>query len=209
MSVATGKGHWCLGCGFPSFVMLESGSRLNWQAFATFNRESWKYHLYSLHDYFGVGLISQEEKLGRTIAQFSEELSCSSIQQISHTTRARRRRIHKALSPSIQGDERAAVPNSIFTCFRQSKPSNSHISGCAIHQQLAWEVAKSAHRSWCACTWLLQVSDDDLMTTLCCCPTALARSKNNKKIADSLSSLDDLIAAETQKLDTLKTHKRA
>lgn len=29
-----------------------------------------------------------------------------------------------------------------------------------------------------------------------------------KRIADGLSSIDDLIAAETRKLDTLKTHKK-
>ena len=27
---------WCLGCGFLSFVMLESGSRLNWASFRDF-----------------------------------------------------------------------------------------------------------------------------------------------------------------------------
>ena len=35
-----------------------------------------------------------------------------------------------------------------------------------------------------------------------------SRLDEQKKIADCLSSLDDLIAAETQKLDTLKTHKK-
>lgn len=34
------------------------------------------------------------------------------------------------------------------------------------------------------------------------------KSGEQQKIADCLSSLDDLIAAETQKLDTLKTHKK-
>lgn len=32
--------------------------------------------------------------------------------------------------------------------------------------------------------------------------------KNNKKIADCLSSLDALIAAQSDKLDALKTHKK-
>lgn len=35
-----------------------------------------------------------------------------------------------------------------------------------------------------------------------------AKSGEQQKIADCLSSLDDLIAAETQKLDALKTHKK-
>jgi len=36
-------------------------------------------------------------------------------------------------------------------------------------------------------------------------PPAIAEQQ---KIADCLSSLDDLIALETQKLDALKTHKK-
>ncbi|MDR2364307.1 MAG: restriction endonuclease subunit S, partial [Zoogloeaceae bacterium] len=37
------------------------------------------------------------------------------------------------------------------------------------------------------------------------CPTNI---EEQQKIADCLSSLDELIAAETQKLDALKTHKK-
>ncbi len=33
-------------------------------------------------------------------------------------------------------------------------------------------------------------------------------AKEQQKIADCLSSIDELITAETQKLDTLKTHKK-
>jgi type I restriction enzyme S subunit len=37
---------------------------------------------------------------------------------------------------------------------------------------------------------------------------AIPRHKEQQKIADCLSSLDELISAQTQKLDTLKTHKK-
>lgn len=39
-------------------------------------------------------------------------------------------------------------------------------------------------------------------------PLPVSVPKEQKKIADCLSSLDDLITAETQKLDALKTHKK-
>lgn len=39
-------------------------------------------------------------------------------------------------------------------------------------------------------------------------PIALPRTSEQQKIADCLSSLDNLITAETQKLDALKTHKK-
>jgi type I restriction enzyme S subunit len=41
------------------------------------------------------------------------------------------------------------------------------------------------------------------------CPLCIPPTKDEqKRIADCLTSLDDLIAAETRKLDTLKTHKK-
>jgi type I restriction enzyme S subunit len=39
-------------------------------------------------------------------------------------------------------------------------------------------------------------------------PLPFPKEPEQKRIADSLTSLDDLIAAETRKLDTLKTHKK-
>ena len=46
---------------------------------------------------------------------------------------------------------------------------------------------------------------DDVLS----CPILLPEDlKEQQKIADCLSSLDELIAAQTQKLDTLKTHKK-
>jgi hypothetical protein len=41
----------------------------------------------------------------------------------------------------------------------------------------------------------------------CSCRSADDRQEQ-QRIADCLTSLDDLIAAETRKLDTLKTHKK-
>lgn len=39
-------------------------------------------------------------------------------------------------------------------------------------------------------------------------PIPLPKEPEQKRIADCLTSLDDLIAAEMRKLDALKTHKR-
>jgi type I restriction enzyme S subunit len=40
------------------------------------------------------------------------------------------------------------------------------------------------------------------------CPVFSPSLPEQQKIADCLSSLDDLITAQTQKIDTLKTHKK-
>ena len=157
----------------------------------------------------GVGLISQEEKLGRTIAGNSLKnylvLQYNDFAYNKSATKA----YPQGFIALYTGDERAAVPNSIFTCFRvnqnQAIPTfldalfTSNLHGKWLRARIA--VGARAHGS-------LQVSDDDLMTTPVPLPNGTSSLEEQQKIADSLSSLDDLIAAETQKLDTLKTHKK-
>ncbi|EOW9151422.1 restriction endonuclease subunit S [Vibrio cholerae] len=50
----------------------------------------------------------------------------------------------------------------------------------------------------------MSITNDDFMRL----PLPVSNPGEQQKIADCLSSLDDLIAAETQKLGTLKTHKK-
>lgn len=50
----------------------------------------------------------------------------------------------------------------------------------------------------------MSITNDDFMGL----PLPVSNPGEQQKIADCLSSLDDLIAAETYKLDTLKTHKK-
>lgn len=50
----------------------------------------------------------------------------------------------------------------------------------------------------------MSITNDDFMGL----PLPVSTPKEQQKIADCLSSLDELITAETQKLDALKTHKK-
>lgn len=50
----------------------------------------------------------------------------------------------------------------------------------------------------------MSITNDDFMAL----PLPVSTPKEQQKIADCLSSLDELITAETQKLDALKTHKK-
>lgn len=157
----------------------------------------------------GVGLISQEEKLGRTIAGNSLKnylvLQYNDFAYNKSATKA----YPQGFIALYTGDERAAVPNSIFTCFRvnqnQAIPTfldalfTSNLHGKWLRARIA--VGARAHGS-------LQVSDDDLMATPVPLPNGTNSLEEQQKIADCLSSLDNLIAAEIQKLETLKTHKK-
>lgn len=157
----------------------------------------------------GVGLISQEEKLGRTIAGNSLKNYLVLQENDFAYNKSATKAYPQGFIALYAGGERAAVPNSIFTCFRVNQNQviptfldalfASNLHGKWLRTRIA--VGARAHGS-------LQVSDDDLMATPVPLPNGTNALEEQQKIADCLSSLDDLIAAEAQKLDTLKTHKK-
>lgn len=157
----------------------------------------------------GVGLVSQEEKLGRTIAGNSLRnyivLQKNDFAYNKSATKA----YPQGFIACYAGEERAAVPNSIFTCFRLNqdlaipafvdKLFSINLHGRWLRNRIA--VGARAHGS-------LQVNDDDLMAIPVPLPSGSRALLEQQKIADCLLSLDELITAETQKLDALKTHKK-
>lgn len=157
----------------------------------------------------GVGLISQEEKLGRTIAGNSLKnyivLQRNDFAYNKSATKA----YPQGFISLYAGDDRAAVPNSIFTCFRVDhnkvvpdfldKLFSVNLHGKWLRRRIA--VGARAHGS-------LQVSDDDLMATPVPLPRGSSSLAEQQKIADCLSSLEKLIAVETRKLEVLNTFKR-
>lgn len=157
----------------------------------------------------GVGLISQVEKLGRTIAGNSLKNYLILQENDFAYNKSATKAYPQGFIALYAGDERAAVPNSIFTCFRVNQnhviPTfldalfTSNLHGKWLRTRIA--VGARAHGS-------LQVSDDDLMATPVPLPNGISSLKEQQKIADCLSSLDDLISAEARKLDTLKTYKK-
>ncbi|MGE6193664.1 restriction endonuclease subunit S [Stutzerimonas stutzeri] len=157
----------------------------------------------------GVGLVSQEEKLGRTIAGNSLKnyivLQKNDFAYNKSATKA----YPQGFIALYIGDDRAAVPNSIFTCFRVDqnqvapvfldKLFSINLHGKWLRKCIA--VGARAHGS-------LQVNDDDLMAIPVPLPCGSRSLSEQQKIADCLSSLDELVTAETQKLDALKSYKK-
>ncbi|WP_372191586.1 restriction endonuclease subunit S [Xanthomonas axonopodis pv. desmodiigangetici] len=157
----------------------------------------------------GVGLVSQEEKLGRTIAGNSLKnyvvLQSNDFAYNKSATKA----FPQGFIVRYTGNERAAVPNSIFSCFRVDQSiilpafienlflANLH--GKWLRSRLA--VGSRAHGS-------LQVSDDDLMTLPVPLPSGTGSLAEQQKIADCLTSLEEVIAAQGRKVEALKVHKR-
>jgi type I restriction enzyme, S subunit len=157
----------------------------------------------------GVGLVSQQEKLGRTIAGNSLKnyivLQRNDFAYNKSATKA----FPQGFIARYVGDDRAAVPNSIFTCFRTNDdvidPTYldnlfaTNLHGNWLRNRIA--VGARAHGS-------LNVSDEDLMDLLVPLPGGASSLDEQQKIADCLTSLDEVITAQGRKVEALKRHKR-
>lgn len=157
----------------------------------------------------GIGLISQQEKLGRTIAGNSLK-NYIVIQKNDFAYNKSSTKLYpEGFIALYTGSENASVPNSIFICFRVDQDSIVptflynlflfNIHGKWLKNRIA--VGARAHGA-------LQVNTDDLMKTPIPLPAGSESLSEQQKIADCLSSLDDLIDTEIRKLDTLKKHKK-
>lgn len=157
----------------------------------------------------GVGLVSQEDKFGRVIAGDSYKNYLLLKPNDFAYNKSATKEFPEGFLALYSGSELAAVPNSIFTCFRvkDQSPAPTYLKYLFLgnlHGQ--WlrkfiQVGARAHGS-------LSINDSDLMALPVPLPTGEASIAEQQKIADCLSSLDELITTETQKLDILKTHKR-
>lgn len=157
----------------------------------------------------GVGLVSQQEKLGRTIAGNSLKnyivLQKNDFAYNKSATKA----FPQGFIARYVGEDRAAVPNSIFTCFRTNDdlidPTyldnlfSTNLHGNWLRNRIA--VGARAHGS-------LNVSDEDLMDLPVPLPAGSSSLTEQQKIADCLTSLDEVIAAQGRIVAALKAHKR-
>lgn len=158
----------------------------------------------------GVGLVSQIEKFGREIAGLQYKnyfvINKNDFAYNKSSTKEYPEGFIAMHSDSIV----AAVPNSIFTCFRIQnnkvlpKYLNylfwNNIHGKWLRKFIS--IGARAHGS-------LNVDNTDLMSLPIPLPQGQTSCKEQQKIADCLSSVDDLIGAQKQKIETLKNHKKA
>jgi len=162
-----------------------------------------KYTLMSVTS--GLGLVSQIEKFGREIAgnQYKNYYVIKKW-DFAYNKSATKQYPEGYISMLVDQIE-GAVPNSIFTCFRiVDKKTLPRFLDYLFHDNLhgKWlrnfiEVGARAHGS-------LSVDDNILFEM----PIAFPTLAEQHKIVDCLTSLDDLISSESQKLEKLKDHKK-
>ncbi|MEQ1819531.1 MAG: restriction endonuclease subunit S [Terricaulis sp.] len=157
----------------------------------------------------GVGLVSQLEKFGRIIAGNSYANYLLLKKNDFAYNKSATKEYPEGFIALYSGDELAAVPNSIFTCFRikGDSPAPQYLNYLLLgNLHGKWlrkfiEVGARAHGS-------LSIDEDDLLALPVPLPGGKTSFREQQKIADCLSSADELIAAQVRKVDALKTHKK-
>lgn len=162
-----------------------------------------KYTLMSVTS--GVGLIPQAEKFGREIAGDSYKNYIVIRKYDFAYNKSATKQFPEGYISMLGEYDIAAVPNSIFTCFRitdnESYPPffdylwHNNYHGHWLRKYI--EVGARAHGA-------LNVDTKHLWSM----PIALPDFKEQKKIADCLSSIDELIDAESRKLKALEKYKK-
>lgn len=153
----------------------------------------------------GVGLITQTEKFGREIAGNSYK-NYYVIQNGDFAYNKSATKLYpEGYIAMLQGYDNAALPNSIFTCFRivdkESSPQFfNHLFSSNYHGKWLRKYITVGARA----NGALSVDNKYLWKM----PVAVPKLNEQQKIADCLLSLDDLISAENEKLLALKYHKK-
>lgn len=153
----------------------------------------------------GVGLIPQVEKFGREIAGNSYKNYYVIRKNDFAYNKSSTKEFPEGYISMLKEYEEAAIPNSIFTCFRviddEYEPLffeqlfNTNYHGKWLKKYI--EIGARAHGA-------LSIDTKHLWSM----PVAVPKLPEQQKIADCLSSIDDLISAEEKKLLLLNDYKK-
>jgi type I restriction enzyme S subunit len=157
----------------------------------------------------GVGLVSQMEKFGRIIAGSSYTNYLLLKKNDFAYNKSATKEYPEGFIALYSGDDLAAVPNSIFTCFRIKGES-------PVPQYLNYLLLGNLHGRWlrnfievgARAHGSLSIDENDLLALPVPLPNGKTSVREQQKIAECLSSVDELMAAQARKVDALKTHKK-
>mgnify|MGYP004704753349 CR=1 FL=1 len=157
----------------------------------------------------GIGLVSQVEKFGQIIAGTSYKNYLVLKKNDFAYNKSATKEYPEGFIALYAGEELGAVPNSIFTCFHIKGDSLSldylnylflgNLHGRWLRKFI--EVGARAHGS-------LSINNRDLLALPVPIPSGPSSLKEQKKIADCLASVEELIDAQGQKVEALKAHKK-
>ncbi len=154
----------------------------------------------------GVGLVSQKEKFGREIAGNSYSNYIVIKRDDFAFNKSSTKYFPEGQISILNNYEVGAVPNSIFTCFRfHTEIINPHYVKYLFENNIHGKWLKKFITIGARANGALNVNNKDLFSLEIPFPN---NKKEQQKIASLLSSVDDLIKAETDKITQLKAHKK-
>ncbi|MBK5002440.1 restriction endonuclease subunit S [Pseudomonas sp. S31] len=151
----------------------------------------------------GIGFVPQAEKFGRDISgnQYQRYTLVKDGDFVFN--KGNSLRFPQGCVYLLQGWGQVAAP-SVFICFRLKEGySNGFFQNCFEQNQHGNQLKKNI-TSGARSNGLLNISKETFFSVEIATPSLLEQ----QKIADCLSSLDELIATQSRKVDALKTHKK-
>ena len=151
----------------------------------------------------GIGFVPQAEKFGRDISGNQYQLYTLVRDGDFVYNKGNSLKFPEGCIYLLQGWGQVAAPN-VFICFRLKESySNGFFQNCfeanAHGKQLKKHITSGARSNG-----LLNISKESFFGVAIPTPNLAEQ----QKIADCLSSVDELIAVQARKLDALKTHKK-
>ena len=152
----------------------------------------------------GVGFVPQAEKFGRDISGNQYKLYTLVRDGDFVYNKGNSLKFPQGCVYLLKEWGKVAAP-SVFICFRLMKGYSKAFFQKCFEQNIHGLQLKKHITSSVRSNGLLNISKEHFFDVKIPTPSPAEQ----RKIADCLSSLDELIAAQTQKLETLKTHKKS
>jgi type I restriction enzyme S subunit len=151
----------------------------------------------------GIGFVPQAEKFGRDISGNQYELYTLVRDGDFVYNKGNSLKFPEGCVYQLQGWGAVAAPN-VFICFRLKDGYSDVFFQNCFEQNLHGKQLKKHITSGARSNGLLNISKESFFSVEIPTP----QPAEQQKIADCLSSLDELITAQGRKVEALKTHKK-
>jgi type I restriction enzyme, S subunit len=151
----------------------------------------------------GIGFVPQAEKFGRDISGNQYKLYTVVRDGDFVYNKGNSLRFPQGCIYQLRGWGEVAAPN-VFICFRLKEGYSEGFFQSCFEQNIHGMQLKRHITSGARSNGLLNISRETFFNVAIPTPSPAEQ----RKIAECLSSLDELIGAERQKIDALKAHKK-
>ena len=151
----------------------------------------------------GIGFVPQAEKFGRDISGRQYQFYTLVRDGDFVFNKGNSLKYPQGCVYQLQGWGQVAAPN-VFICFRLKNGYSERFFQQCFEQNQHGKQLRRHITSGARSNGLLNISKETFFSIKILTPAPAEQ----QKIADCLSSLDELIAAQAQKVEVLKTHKK-